>query len=1277
MFWRSLFARRTNLYKTHVSLQVFNSKSVNLRNYSACISSTFRGRDGNQSYFTNYPKLSSCFSLQRHYCSKGLLDGDVTGFQETQREKELHKITQLFPNPRVTLNEFTAKTPDKVFEIHYKQNMSAPKIGRKKQKPQANGWTCTYAFVWPEKIKFEATALSKRLAAEKAAIQAIHYLHLNNHIDNKGHPVYDRDKIKELKDTIQEPMRINVSQKSMERIDRIWEDYESGIKDIYDRTFKDAANKMIATSPTLTKDSTIDEDDGFTESETKVCDDEVDDILDQKVHIHPVYGKTVTPPSETVLQRRERLLVQKFQRYDEELSPALPIDNYVDQITSTLETSRVAVIVGAAGCGKSTRGPAAVLRHLRSKADIIVSEPRRVAARGLAERVAFEMGEEVGETIGYQVRLQARPPRPPAGGLLYCTSGVLLRRLQANPGLTGCTHVFIDEAHERDVNTDITLLLLKRALELNPELHVIVMSATLDIGVFTKALELNPKLHVIVMSATLDIGVFTKYFDACPVIEVPGRAYPVQVTYLDEIEKQFNIILPATRENCQKEDGRPYINCQEIVEVIKSVDRTQPDGAMLVFLPGWAEIQQTKQLLNQTFSESTHSILPVHSRLSTSDQVKIFSKPPPGVRKIVLATNIAETSITINDVVYVIDAGAHKENRIKEGTATASLETVWVSLAGAKQRQGRAGRVQPGHCYKLYTREKEAELTPHTTPEILRVPLDQTVLDCKSYAPEDKVEDFLSNLPEPPTHKAIQFAVNDLIDLGALTPSEQMTRVGHILSSMPLAPRLGRALLHSAVAGNVLTLANVLTHCQDNQQLFSNSVERREAPRLGRALLHSAVAGNVLTLANVLTHCQDNQQLFSNSVERREEIREFKSKYSDTSDHAALHWIQDEFEQRIEEGWSSVDEWCGQHGLRKERLRMVKWSKYGQTVEEEGWSSVDEWCGQHGLRKERLRMVKYHAALHWIQDEFEQRIEEEGWSGVDEWCGQHGLRKERLRMVKFCTKNWSDTSDHAALHWIQDEFEQRIEEGWSSVDEWCGQHGLRKERLRMVKSLSNLYLEHLLKCGILEPTIEPEELNRFSEIDEITCGILLSGSNALLKTKRQVKTKGKLKTATELFTSTGDRAHIGSESVNYHIAKRKPNTLLTYFGGLHSTERRALVVYMTSIVPPHTALLFCMGDIKKEVLSEGDEEEAILSLPKHKLHVHMTSSQADHILKAREMLWNTFQYYINRDMKTLDYEENTRISRFKVRLLKAIGRVLVEGHREYVQGKKIEEFVDR
>lgn len=780
------------------------------------------------------------------------------------------------------------------------------------------------------------------------------------------------------------------------------------------------------------------------------------------------------PPSPNILEKRNRALQQKFQQYDEELTP-LPIDEYRDQITSTIEQNRVTVIVGAAGCGKSTRTPAAILSHCGAKTTAIVSEPRRVAAMGLAERVASELGEEVGESIGYQVRLHSKPPKPPGGSVLYCTSGVLLRRLQTNPGLDGCTHVIIDEAHERDVNTDVTLLLLKRALDLNRELKVIVMSATLD------------------------TGVFTNYFDPCTVIEVPGRTFRVEVSYLEDIQKKFGLNLSYTAENCNKIDGRPIVKCQEIAEVIKAIDKSEKEGAILVFLPGWSDIKLTKQLLDEHYGQSTmHMILPVHSRLSTSDQAKMFSTPSRGIRKIVLATNVAETSITIPDVVYVIDSGAHKENRIKDGTGTASLETVWVSQASAKQRTGRAGRVQPGHCYRLYTREKEAEFVPHTMPEILRIPLVQTVLDCKSYAPNERIASFLSQLPEPPSQKSINFAVNDLIELGALTPQEQLTRLGTLLSSLTLHPRLGRSLLHSAVVGNVVAVTNMAAHCASNTELFVNAAERRD------------------------------------------EIREIKRNYSPTSDYAALYWIQCEFERLSREG------------------------------------------------------------------------------------------------------------------------------GRAATDKFCEKHGLRGERLGLIRSLSQLHLEQLLSCSMIATTTEADELSRFSDIDELTCGLLMSGADALLTTRKTVKTKGKLKTVVDVVTSTGDRAHIGTESVNKDIQKRNAApSLLCYFGGHHSTERRALVVYKTSVLPPHTPLLFAIGDVTKE--ENGDS--TVLTLPKHRLQVNVPTSQADSILKAREMLWKTFEYYIERDVKKLDYDDNELVSRFKVRLIKAIGRILFEGHREYVEGK--------
>ncbi|XP_072946237.1 ATP-dependent RNA helicase DHX30-like [Epargyreus clarus] len=976
------------------------------------------------------------------------------------------KIKELFPEPRVTLHELSTKTPEKVFDVHYKQIATVPK-GTKKKVAINNDWTCTYSFIWPEKTKFESTAVSKRQAAEKAATQALHWLYTSNRIDKHGNPIYRKDVLNELRSTINNPIIASISENSVERIERIWADYETDIKSIYARTLDEANKKFFSPPALLKKDSTIDEDDP---EDTFISEDK-EDISEVKTQMHPVFGKIVKPPSEEALARRERVLKLKFEHYDESLV-ALPIDQYAEEIASTLNNNRVAVIVGAAGCGKSTRAPAMILRHCGANTTAIVSEPRRVAAMGLAQRVADELGEEVGESIGYQIRLHAKPPKVNAGAILYCTSGVLLRRLQMNPGLEGCTHVFIDEAHERDVNTDITLLLLKRALDL------------------------NPGLKVVVMSATLDIGVFTRYFESCPVIEVPGRTFPVDILHLDDIQKKLGVNLPVTLENCKKEDGKPQVNCHEVVEVIRAVDKTEKEGAMLVFLPGWAEIKQTKTLLDEQFGEnSLHMILPVHSRLSTTDQTKMFSKPPPGVRKIVLATNIAETSITIPDVVYVIDTGAHKENRIKEGTGTASLDTVWVSQAGAKQRTGRAGRVQPGVCYRMYTKDKEAEFAPHTTPEILRIPLEQTVLNCKTYAPDDKIENFLSQLPEPPSKKAIDFAVADLMAIGALSRSEKLTRLGVLLSSLSLHPRLGVSLIHGAIVGAVVAVANVVTHCGDSVELFRNVADRRD------------------------------------------EIRDIKRKFSPHSDHAAFHWIQDEFEQTLEEV------------------------------------------------------------------------------------------------------------------------------GWEDVDTWCDKHGLRKERLGYVRSLSNLHLEQLFKSGFIEPKPDIMELNRFSDVDELTSAVLLSGSNCLLMTKKHVKTKGKLMTVVELFTSKGDRAHIGSESINYGIKKQRNTHLLTYFGGYHSSERRALVVYKTSLVSPHTALLFSMGDVKMEQVPELEDTTA-LYLPNHNLRVHVPTRQADLIVKAREMLWNTFQYYINRDLHNINFDEHTTVSRFKIRLVKAIGRILVEAQEE-------------
>jgi ATP-dependent RNA helicase DHX30 len=242
---------------------------------------------------------------------------------------------------------------------------------------------------------------------------------------------------------------------------------------------------------------------------------------------------------------------------------------------------------------------------------------------------SYRFDVQVGDVVGYQVRLKAALPRPPGGALLYCSTGILLRRLQSNPGLIGASHIILDEAHERDVNTDVLLVLLRRALTL------------------------NSKLRVIVMSATINAELFQKYFDNAPMLHIPGFTHPVQSFFLEDLH--------VLRTNAKSNVSHlPAIDCRQVATLIQWVDRNRPDGAILCFLPGWAEIVGVAKHLG---NDDSHLILPVHSRLSNEEQQRIFHAPAKGIRKIILATNIAETSITINDVIYVIDTGAHKEER--------------------------------------------------------------------------------------------------------------------------------------------------------------------------------------------------------------------------------------------------------------------------------------------------------------------------------------------------------------------------------------------------------------------------------------------------------------------------------------------------------------------------------------------------------------------------------------------------------------------------------------
>ena len=243
---------------------------------------------------------------------------------------------------------------------------------------------------------------------------------------------------------------------------------------------------------------------------------------------------------------------------------------------------------------------------------------------------------KVGNIVGYHVRLKSNF-NDRTGRVLYCTTGILLRRLQSDATLSDCTHVILDEAHERDVSTDLLMNLLKYSIKL------------------------NPNLKLIVMSATIDTDMFKKYFDEAPVVQIPGFTYPVKTHFLNEFGKRIG--LSKTMKACDSFDSQ--VVHEDVAKVIMHIHENRDEGAILCFLPGWEEIMKVKRAIPDS---SDLLVLCLHSKLQDSEQRKIFCRAPPGVRKIILATNIAETSVTVNDVVYVIDTGIHKEKRLDTRT---------------------------------------------------------------------------------------------------------------------------------------------------------------------------------------------------------------------------------------------------------------------------------------------------------------------------------------------------------------------------------------------------------------------------------------------------------------------------------------------------------------------------------------------------------------------------------------------------------------------------------
>ena len=440
---------------------------------------------------------------------------------------------------------------------------------------------------------------------------------------------------------------------------------------------------------------------------------------------------------------------------------ALPIDEALPKLTAALRASNAAVMVAPPGAGKTTRVPLVLADEpWAANKKILVLEPRRLAARAAAERMAATLGEKAGDTVGLRVRFGSKVSRQTR--IEVVTEGVFTRLILDDPSLDGVAGVLLDEFHERSLDADLALALVREVQQ-----------------------GLRDDLKLLAMSATLDGARVAKLLGGAPVIESAGRAFEVETRYLGR-------------------DQRAHIE-QQIADAVVRALRADP-GSVLAFLPGAAEIRRAETQLKERIGDPSIDVVTLYGALDAQTQDRAIAPPPPGKRKVVLATSIAETSITIQGVRIVVDSGLARVPRYEPDVGLTRLETVRVSRAAADQRRGRAGRTEPGVCYRLWDEPQTASLEAYARPEILAADLSGMLLDLAQWGTVDP--STLAFL-DPPPAGALAEAKVLLTELGAIDKDGRITGEGRKLRALPLPPRLARMVVDAGAEGSGALAADI------------------------------------------------------------------------------------------------------------------------------------------------------------------------------------------------------------------------------------------------------------------------------------------------------------------------------------------------------------------------------------------------------------------------------------------------------------------------------------
>ena len=489
---------------------------------------------------------------------------------------------------------------------------------------------------------------------------------------------------------------------------------------------------------------------------------------------------------------------------------SLPVYKFRDKFLEAIKVNQLLVVVGETGSGKTTQ----LTQYLAeagfaNKGMIGCTQPRRVAAISVAKRVAEEVGCQVGEEIGYNVRFD--DTSSPATRIKYMTDGMLQREILIDPLVSRYSVIMLDEAHERTVATDVLF------------------------GLLLKTIKKRSDLKIIITSATLDAEKFSSFFKNCPIFMIPGRTYPVEI-------------------NFAKDPVSDYV--EECLNTIQEIHLTQPPGDILVFLTGQEEIDTSSEILHERMKKLPANvpeliILPVYAALPSEMQSLIFDPAPPGKRKVILATNIAETSITIDHIYYVIDSGFVKQNVYDHKLGMDKLIVTPISQASAKQRAGRAGRTGPGKCFRLYTEAAyQTEMLPTSIPEIQRQNLSMTILMLKAMG----IEDVLGfPFMDPPARDNMLASLEELYQLAALDNEGLLTKHGRDMTQFPIeTPSLSKALLASSESnfGCSDEMLTIIAMVSEAQNVFHRPREKQKQADEKKAKFHDQ-NGDHLTLLNV------------------------------------------------------------------------------------------------------------------------------------------------------------------------------------------------------------------------------------------------------------------------------------------------------------------------------------------------------------------------------------------------------------------------------------------